>query len=89
MFDTLLILVAVSLFGYAFYKWATKNDNYFKDRNLAYVQPTFLLGNLGAFMMKQLSAHEFADRLYTAHPTKKYMRIKSHFHFQFVLCIKR
>lgn len=71
MFDVLLILVAISLFGYAFFKWATKNDNYFKERNLAFIKPTFLLGNLGAFAMKQLTAREFSDSLYNAHPNKK------------------
>ncbi len=72
MFDVLLILVSISLFGYAFFKWATKNDNYFKDRNLAYMKPQFLFGNMGAFMMKRQTAKEFSDSLYNAHPTKKY-----------------
>lgn len=71
MFDILLILVAIALFGYAFFKWATKNDNYFKDRNFAFVKPKFLFGTLGAFMMKQQTAHEFSDSLYNVHPTKK------------------
>lgn len=71
MFDILLILVAISLFGYAFYKWATKNNDYFKERNLAFVKPQFLFGCMGKFLMKQQTAHEFSDSLYSAHPTKK------------------
>lgn len=74
MFDILLILVAISLFGYAFFKWAKSNENYFKDRNLAFAKPKFLLGNVGAFMMKQQTALELSDSLYypaNVHPTKK------------------
>ncbi|KAJ6636759.1 putative cytochrome P450 9f2 [Pseudolycoriella hygida] len=71
MFDVLLLLTAVSLFAYAFYKWVTKNYNYFKDRNLAFITPKFLVGNFGAFLTKQLTAQEFSDYLYNAHPTKK------------------
>lgn len=71
MFDILLIFVAISLFAFSFYKWTTKNDEYFKDRNFPFMKPTFLLGNLGKFMLKQQTAHEFSDSLYYANTTKK------------------
>lgn len=71
MLDILLILVTISLFGYAFYKWGTINNNYFKDRNFPFIKPSFLLGNMGRFILKRQTAREFSDYLYNAQPTKK------------------
>lgn len=66
MFDTALLLTAILLILFAFYKWATLNNGYFERRNIKYPKPTFLFGNLAGLFYK--TAAEFAEETYNAFP---------------------
>lgn len=68
MLGELILIVAVSLISFAFYKWATLNNNYFAKRNLKYIQPYFLVGNTGGFFFNKYTAIEFAQKLYYTFP---------------------
>lgn len=68
MFGELLLLVAISLITYAFYKWATINYDYFEKRNIKCMKPKFLVGNTGGFFLNKYTAHEFSLKIYNAFP---------------------
>lgn len=68
MLGELLLLVALALFSYAFYKWATLNNGYFERNNIKYMKPTFLVGNTAAMFTNKLNACEFGKRFYDAFP---------------------
>lgn len=68
MFGELFLVASVSLILYAFYKWATINNDFFERRNIKYKKPTFLIGNnIGASINKYTGA-EFSHKLYQAFP---------------------
>lgn len=64
----LLLLVVATLATYAFYKWGTANNDYFKDYMIKSLKPTFLLGNTGQLFFSKLTAVEFAHKFYYAFP---------------------
>lgn len=70
MFGELFLLAAISLILYAFYKWATINNDYFKQRNVKYLKPKFLIGNNGGIYINKYTAAEFSDKLYNAFPNE-------------------
>lgn len=57
-----LLLFAI-LISYLFYKWATINNDFFKQRNIKHFKPKFLLGNL-----EDMPATDFAQKYYQAFP---------------------
>lgn len=61
-----LVFVAISLISFLFYKWATQNNDYFERRNVKYLKPTFLIGNIGGMFIR--TATEFAQTMYQAFP---------------------
>lgn len=67
MIGALLLLAAIFLLSYAFYKWATLNYDFFERRNMKYLKPKFLIPE--AFMGKY-TAVEFAKNLYNAFPNE-------------------
>lgn len=46
MFFWVLIIVLVVLIGVLIYRKGTKNATYFKDRNIPYLKPQFMMGNM-------------------------------------------
>lgn len=68
MIGELLLCVAIALFTWAFYKWATINNEYFKRRGLKYMQPSFLVGNTAGMFFQKYDALEFGKFLYYAFP---------------------
>lgn len=68
MLGEVLLFAAVSLIAFAFYKWATLNNDYFLKRNLKYLKPKFLVGNTGGLFLNKYTAPEFAQKLYKAFP---------------------
>lgn len=68
MLDVFLIVAATSLFAFAFYIWATVNNDYFAKRNLKYSKPTFLVGNTLGLFLNKYTATEFSQKLYKAFP---------------------
>lgn len=69
--DWLLVSVSLGLAAWAFYKWATANNDYFAVRNVPFIKPTFFLGTTGPFLLKKYRSNEFADILYKTFPSEK------------------
>lgn len=67
MIGILLLFVAIFLLSYAFYKWATLNNDFFERRNIKYMKPRFLIPD--AFTTKYTAA-EFAQKLYNTFPNE-------------------
>lgn len=65
-----LLFVAISLIAYAFYKWATVNNDFFEKRNVKYLKPNFLVGNTGGLFFNRYRAPEFAQKMYNAFPNE-------------------
>lgn len=68
MLDGLLLFVAATLIGYAFYKWATINNDFFEKQNVKYLKPRFLVGNTGGFYFNKYTATEYSLKIYNAFP---------------------
>ncbi|XP_061397874.1 probable cytochrome P450 9f2, partial [Musca vetustissima] len=64
----LLEIIAFALIaGALFYYWATKNNNFFKERNLEYEEPRFLFGNSWEMLMKRKTGFEFLCEVHQRH----------------------
>lgn len=70
MIDGTLLLAAICLASYAFYKWATSNNDFFEKRNVEFMKPRFLFGNTGGLFFNKYDATEFADKIYKAFPNE-------------------
>ena len=68
MLGEALLFAALFLIAFAFYKWATLNNDYFEIRNLKYMKPNFLVGNTGGLFFNRYTATGFAQKLYQAFP---------------------
>lgn len=68
MSGTLVLPAALVFLAYAFYKWATLKNNYFRHRNVKYVKPTFLIGSSATNFSKNMTAPEYAQALYDQFP---------------------
>lgn len=68
------MLVLISLLvvaAFLLYKYATKNWSYFKDRDVAYLKPKFLIGSNASVFFKQESMPDFFKRVYLENVDKK------------------
>ncbi|XP_055301644.1 probable cytochrome P450 9f2 [Sitodiplosis mosellana] len=65
-----LVLVGVMML-YIFYKWATANQNYFVQRNIKHLKPTFLLGNTAKLFTKRTSFAKWLNSVYYQYPNEK------------------
>ncbi|XP_055301643.1 probable cytochrome P450 9f2 [Sitodiplosis mosellana] len=63
-------LVGVTVL-YAFYKWATANQNYFMRRNMKHLKPTFLIGNTLKFNAKRTNPVKWLNSVYYKYPNEK------------------
>lgn len=68
MFVEWIVYSAITLIAYAFYKWATVNNDYFKRRGIKAKKPLFLLGNTGGVFLTRTTAVEFAKKVYYEFP---------------------
>lgn len=73
MFAELLLTVAVALIAYAFYIWATINNEYFNRRGLKFVKPTLLLGETGKMFLSKITAVDLAKKVYDRFPKEPYV----------------
>lgn len=64
------ILISVTV-CYAFYKWATINNNYFEKRNLKHLKPKFLFGNTIGLFMNRYRPADFVNSIYYRFPKEK------------------
>lgn len=71
MIAGVLFLVGFALALYCFYKWATRNYDYFERNGIAALKPKFLIGNTGGLYANRYTPQEFSDYLYTAFPKEK------------------
>lgn len=68
MIGVLLLFAAIILLSYAFYKWATFNNDFFERQNIKYLKPRFLIGSIGDTFSGKYTAVEFAQKMYNAFP---------------------
>jgi cytochrome P450 family 9 len=59
------------LLGFLIYKWATKNNNYFKVRNIAYIEPIAFFGTGRDLILGKLSLPDFIKKCYEEFPNEK------------------
>lgn len=71
MIGALLLIAAVFLIAFAFYKWATVNNDYFEKRNIRFEKPTFFFGNSGGAYANKYTAPELGDKIYNAFPNEQ------------------
>lgn len=72
MIGDFLLWSGISLLLYAFYKWATINNDYFVKRGITHMKPTFLIGNNARFLLlRQQTMTEFMNELYYYNPGSK------------------
>lgn len=71
MLPTILLLTSLALFFYAFYKWATLNNDYFLKKGVPFRKPTFLFGNSGNMILRKLSIAHYMQYQYNQFPDKK------------------
>lgn len=68
MLIEMLLTAAVGLITYTFYKWATANNDYFKERNIKLMNPNFCLSwNVISNIRKQ-TAVDFGKQIYNEFP---------------------
>ena len=57
-------ILALAAALYLFYKWATANNDYFKNKGVPYAEPTFLLGSNGNMFLQKRSLPEIVMKMY-------------------------
>lgn len=65
-----VLLLLLPLF---FFKWATRNNNYFAKRAIAHGKPKFLLGTSYELVKKKASLYEYVQNWYNRFPNEKYV----------------
>lgn len=70
MLGEFLLIAALLLILYAFYKWATINNDYFERRNIKYMKPTFLIGNMIDVYLNKYTGAEYSYKLYKTFPNE-------------------
>lgn len=91
MFSIILLLIAVSLLGYAFYKWATLNNDYFLRKGVSFRKPTFLFGNSANILLKKLALVDYVNWHYNQFPDKRSVFLIKKFHnfcYYFILFLE-
>lgn len=69
-------IILYSLVGglstYVFYKWATKNQDYFVKHGMKHLKPNFLIGNTLELYLNRYPSHIFMKKIYDSYPNEKY-----------------
>ncbi|KAJ6634903.1 putative cytochrome P450 9f2 [Pseudolycoriella hygida] len=68
MIGELVLISAVVLLLFSFYKKMTVNDKYFERQNIKYLKPKFVVGNTGAMYFNKIDPVEIGLRFYNAFP---------------------
>lgn len=63
-FGSTLWIADIAVAVYLFYKWATKNNDYFIKRNIHYNKPFLFLGSSPTFWFSKESIGDFTISLY-------------------------
>lgn len=71
MLSIILIIIALVLFAWVFYKWATENNDFFAKRGIPQMKPAFLVGNNSGALLRKFTVPEFAMHLYRQFPNEK------------------
>lgn len=71
MIDLVLLFTAVGLIIYSFYKYVTRNNDYFKKRGIPFIKPKFLIGSSAEFFFKKITLSELMRRLYNSYPSER------------------
>ena len=50
--------------AYLFYKWATANNDYFKEKGIPFVKPVFLLGSNSNIFFSKMSMPDLVQKWY-------------------------
>lgn len=66
-----LITILLSILGYLFYRYGTKNEDYFSRLGLPYMKPQFLMGNSAAFFDSKVTLGSYIQKAYKSYPTSK------------------
>lgn len=70
MLGAILLITAVLVISFAFYKWAIQNNDFFKLRNIKYMKPLFFIGNTGGVYSNKYTAADFAQKTYRMFPNE-------------------
>lgn len=73
MFSIILLLSAIALVAFAFFKWATLNNDYFLKKGVSFRKPAFLFGNATNILFKKLALVDYVNWHYNQFPDKKYV----------------
>lgn len=68
MLGELILFAAISLLAFAFFKWATLNNDYFAKRQMKFLKPKFLVGNTSGLFFNRYTATSFAQKIYQSFP---------------------
>jgi cytochrome P450 family 9 len=61
---TVVLTTGLIVCLYIAYRYITRNNDYFSRRNVPYIKPTFLFGNIGPVFMRKISMLDHANKLY-------------------------
>jgi hypothetical protein len=67
----LLLVSIICVLIYWFYKWGTKNNNYFKERGIKFQAPAFLFGNNLAAFRRKSNVLDFLMKDYFEFPEER------------------
>lgn len=65
------IPILLAVLSLILYKWITRNQHYFSERDIPHERPTILFGNLGKLVCQKISFNDVILRLYNQFPEEK------------------
>ncbi|KAF5288518.1 hypothetical protein FQA39_LY15386 [Lamprigera yunnana] len=68
-----LIVVLITFLSVAFYIHLRKKYNFWRDRRVPHLKPTYLLGNLGPTVFRIKSLRQVIEDVYTSFPKNRYV----------------
>lgn len=66
-----MVFSALLFIGYLVYNWATKNYNYFKDKNIVHGKPIFFFGTGKDLILQKISLPDYVSKWYNKFPSEK------------------
>lgn len=69
LFSPVIVLLALLVFF--IYKWITRNNRFFVDRDVPHKKPTFLFGHLKKLLLMKASFNDMVLEMYNHLPTEK------------------
>lgn len=71
MISEFLQLTGIGLIIYVFFKWTSRNDDYFVKRGIKNTKNGIFLGDNSVFKMFKYTAQEYNWKMYNAFPEEK------------------